>query len=97
MAYAARCGCQVRVGMRQSIPSSSMDSCAGVNDTAPLSARGQTKPREGLLGKRGLRQARQAVESFAHVGHARGQPDPRSSGQSHHLSAARICTTLRNS
>lgn len=36
--YAARCGCHVRVGILQSMPSSSMDNCAGVNDTAPLSA-----------------------------------------------------------
>jgi hypothetical protein len=38
--YAARCGCQVRVGILQSMPSRSMDNWAGVNDTAPLSACG---------------------------------------------------------
>jgi hypothetical protein len=31
----ASSGRQVRVGMRQSMPSSSIDSCAGVSDTAP--------------------------------------------------------------
>jgi hypothetical protein len=31
----ASSGRQVRAGMRQSMPSSSIDSCAGVNDTAP--------------------------------------------------------------
>ena len=67
------------------------------DDVAALATKDEHVPREGLLGQRGLRQARQAVESFAHVGHARRQPDPRSSGQSHHLSAARICTMPRNS
>lgn|SRR5690554_5729386 len=28
--YTANCGCQVRTGLRQSIPSSSIDSCADV-------------------------------------------------------------------
>ncbi len=42
-AHAARCGCQVRVGILQSMPSSSMDNWAGVNHTAPLSDCGQTK------------------------------------------------------
>ncbi len=41
--YAARCGCHVRVSILQSMPSSSMDNWAGVKDTAPLSACGQTK------------------------------------------------------
>src|SRR5450830_10752 len=41
--YAASVGCQVRTGILQSIPSSSMDSCAGLSETAPLSAWGQMK------------------------------------------------------
>ncbi len=38
-------GCQVRTGVRQSIPSMSIDSCAGVSDTAPCLACGQTNLR----------------------------------------------------
>jgi hypothetical protein len=39
---AALCGCQVRCGKRQSIPSSNIDSCAGVSATFPPGALGQT-------------------------------------------------------
>lgn len=39
----AMAGAKVRTGMRQSIPSSSIDSCAGVSETLPDSACGQTK------------------------------------------------------
>ena len=35
--------------MRQSMPSSSIDSCAGVSDTAPLVACGQTKRPRSLV------------------------------------------------
>jgi hypothetical protein len=50
--YTARVGCTrsgscgasaVRFGARQSIPSRSIDNCAALKDTAPLSARGHTK------------------------------------------------------
>ena len=40
----------VRAGMRQSMPSSSIDNCAGVSDTTPSLACGQTKrPRSSRL------------------------------------------------
>jgi hypothetical protein len=41
--YPAASGCQVRCGIRQSMPSSSIASCAGVSDTLPSFAEGQTK------------------------------------------------------
>jgi hypothetical protein len=40
--YTANCGTCVRTGRRQSIPSSNIESCAGVSDTVPLVACGQT-------------------------------------------------------
>jgi hypothetical protein len=40
--YPAAEGCQVRCGIRQSMPSSSIASCAGVSDTLPPFAEGQT-------------------------------------------------------
>jgi hypothetical protein len=40
--YAAFCGTNVRRGARQSIPSSNIDNCAGVNAIAPSLANGQT-------------------------------------------------------
>lgn len=40
--YPAASGRQVRSGIRQSIPSSSMDNCAGVSATLPSLAEGQT-------------------------------------------------------
>jgi hypothetical protein len=52
VSYTARVGCTrsgscgasaVRFGARQSIPSRSIDNCAALKDTAPLSARGHTK------------------------------------------------------
>src|ERR1051326_9350979 len=43
MFYTATDGVLVRTGRRQSMPSSSMDSCARLNDTAPCSACGQMK------------------------------------------------------
>ena len=42
-AHTAICGAALRTGRRQSIPSSSIASCAGVSDTTPLVARGQMK------------------------------------------------------
>ncbi len=43
-------GCHVRAGIRQSIPSVSIDSCAGVSDTTPSVVAGQTKcPRSRRL------------------------------------------------
>ena len=40
----------VRIGRRQSMPSSNMDSCAGVSDTVPLAACGQMNlPRSNLF------------------------------------------------
>jgi len=39
--YTASCGSQVRSGRRQSMPSSSIDNCARVNETVPLVACGQ--------------------------------------------------------
>ena len=48
--YPAISGRQVRAGMRQSMPSSSIESCAGVSDTTPSLACGQTKwPRSSRL------------------------------------------------
>jgi hypothetical protein len=45
-------GCQLRAGRLQSMPSSSIDSCAAVNETTPPSACGQTKrPRLQPLGE----------------------------------------------
>jgi hypothetical protein len=48
--YPASAGRAVHTGIRQSIPSSSIDSCAGVSDTEPSRAAGQTKrPRSSRL------------------------------------------------
>jgi hypothetical protein len=41
--YPAACGCHVRTGIRQSIPSSNMPSCAGVSATLPSAGEGHTK------------------------------------------------------
>ena len=41
--HPASSGRQVRAGIRQSMPSSNIDSCAGVRNTAPSLALGQTK------------------------------------------------------
>jgi hypothetical protein len=50
MFYTAMAGAAVRIGLRQSMPSSSIESCARLNDTAPLSACGQIKrPRSRRL------------------------------------------------
>src|SRR5678816_1182538 len=43
LSYTAMRGCHVRSGWRQSIPSSSIESCAALSETLPLSACGQTK------------------------------------------------------
>jgi len=49
-AYTANCGACVRTGRLQSIPSSNIESCAGVSDTVPLVACGQINlPRSNLL------------------------------------------------
>src|SRR5579871_2648684 len=46
-------GAAVRIGLRQSMPSSSIESCARLNETTPLSACGQTKrPRSRRLANR---------------------------------------------
>src|SRR5207249_11911570 len=51
--HTAICGAEVRAGRRQSIPSGSIESCAGVSETVPLVAGGQMKrPRSSLLAKR---------------------------------------------
>jgi hypothetical protein len=48
--YTAVAGRAVHAGMRQSIPSSSIESIAGVSDTAPLAACGHTNlPRSSRL------------------------------------------------
>jgi hypothetical protein len=53
MVYTARDGELVRVGRRQSMPSSSIDNCARLSDTAPSSACGQMKrPRSSRLANR---------------------------------------------
>ena len=39
--HTAICGAQVRFGLRQSMPSSSIDNCARVSDTVPSVACGQ--------------------------------------------------------
>ena len=50
MFYTAMLGAAVRTGLRQSMPSSSIDSWARLNETTPLSACGQTKrPRSRRL------------------------------------------------
>jgi hypothetical protein len=52
-AYTASCGACVRTGRRQSIPSSNIESCAGVKDTVPLVACGHRNlPRSSLFEKR---------------------------------------------
>src|SRR5205085_12346763 len=52
-AQPANIGCAVRTGRRQSRPSSSIDSCAGVSTATPSSARGHTKrPLSSLLANR---------------------------------------------
>src|SRR6266851_5365241 len=51
--HPASSGWAVRTGRRQSIPSSSIDSCAGVSTATPCSARGQMKrPRSSRLANR---------------------------------------------
>src|SRR5436309_8481380 len=51
--YTDNCGSQVRSGCRQSIPSSSIDNCARVNETVPLVACGHTKrPRSSRFANR---------------------------------------------
>jgi hypothetical protein len=51
--YTIACGCQVRSGRRQSMPSRSIDSCARVSDTVPVSTFGQMKrPRSSRLANR---------------------------------------------
>ena len=46
----ASTGCAVRTGRRQSIPSSSIDSCAGDSTATPVSVRGHTnRPRSSRL------------------------------------------------
>ena len=53
MFYTATDGALVRTGRLQSMPSSSIDSCARLNDTAPWSACGQMKrPRSRRLANR---------------------------------------------
>ena len=53
MIYTASCGVCVRTGRRQSIPSSNIDSCAGVKDTVPLVVCGQINlPLSSLFEKR---------------------------------------------
>jgi hypothetical protein len=47
-AHTAICGVEVRAGRRQSIPSSSMASCAGVSETVPLVACGQMNPKSEI-------------------------------------------------
>src|SRR5581483_10840268 len=42
-AHPARVGCHVRCGARQSMPSSNIDSCAGVSVTEPSFVTGHTK------------------------------------------------------
>ena len=51
--YTDNCGSHVRTGRRQSMPSSSIDSCARVSETVPLAACGHTKrPRSSRLANR---------------------------------------------
>lgn len=51
--HTASCGAAVRIGHLQSIPSSSIDSCARVSDTTPFRVRGQTnRPRSRRLANR---------------------------------------------
>ena len=51
--YTDSCGSQVRSGRRQSMPSSSIDSCARVSATVPLVACGHTKrPRSNRFANR---------------------------------------------
>ncbi len=52
-AHTASCGACVRTGRRQSIPSSNIESCAGVSDTVPFAAcRPDKSPRSNLFAKR---------------------------------------------
>jgi hypothetical protein len=51
--YTANCGACVRTGRRQSIPSSNIESCAGVSDTVPFVGCGQiNRPRSNRFEKR---------------------------------------------
>ncbi len=51
--YTASCGVCVRIGRRQSMPSSNIASCAGVSDTVPFVACGQiNRPRSNRFAKR---------------------------------------------
>ncbi len=53
LVYTAIGGAKVRSGLRQSIPSSSIDNCARVNATVPFSALGHTnRPRSNRLANR---------------------------------------------
>src|SRR5580698_9147064 len=53
MFYTAMLGVAVRIGLRQSMPSSSIESCARLSETTPLSACGQTnRPRSRRLANR---------------------------------------------
>ena len=72
--YAASSGCCVLTGIRQSMPSSSIDNWAGVSDTPP--ADGEDVALERVLGQCGLHQRGQAVEALAHVGVAGHEPHP---------------------
>lgn len=50
LGYSAATGRQVFIGIRQSIPSSNIESCDADNDTLPSFARGHTKrPRSSRL------------------------------------------------
>ncbi len=51
--YTDNCGSQVRSGRRQSMPSSSIDSCARIKEIVPLVACGHTKrPRSNRFANR---------------------------------------------
>ena len=127
--HTAISGVQVLCGLRQSMPSRSIESCARVRQTVPSVACGQmNRPRsrplgkqtqavavepqklddvasatsknedvsgERLLFKHGLHLRTQAIETTTHIGHAGGDPYPRSGAKFDHL--RRLSRIDRNS
>src|SRR5664279_3242579 len=56
-----------------------------LNDVTSASTENKHVSREWLLFKYGLHLCTEPVETTAHIGHASGDPDPRSSAEFNHL------------
>lgn len=67
-----------------------------LDNVAAPTTKDEHVPRERILKQRQLGNACQAVEAFAHVGHARCQPHPGARRQADHRGSARICRTVRS-